>query len=415
MTESVVGSHPQRALKSPGDSLDRVVSFHALSFVTEAGEVLVGRPDEGQFVALPEDGAELLRRLVGGASVGAAAAWYGQTYGEPVAMDEFIEDLAELGFIRDDHEEVGPPPEIRFRRLAAVLLSPVSAIAVVGLVTATALALTRNSTLRPDPAQVVFSTSLLLVMLVITFGQIPLIFIHEACHVLAGKRLGLSSRLDVSNRLTYVVFETQLNGLLSVERRHRYLPLLVGMVADAAVYSFLVLAADLSSPGATLSVAAQICLALAFTVVLRVAWQFQLYLRTDLYYVASTLLRCYDLHDASKALMWNRWWNLLGKPERLVDETQWTDRDRRAGVWYGPFLFIGIATSLAIAVLASVPVVIKYATTGLHDLASGPAHYHFWDALVTLGINVTQATLLVYVARRKRRRESNRRPRLQLT
>jgi hypothetical protein len=159
---------------------------------------------------------------------------------------------------------------------------------------------------------VFFTHSLLVVQLSMIVGQLPLVFLHEAFHTLAGRRLGLRSRLGISNRYMYIVFETQMNGLLSVERRKRYLPFLAGMVCDVVELSLLGLLANATrDANGSFSLTGRIALALAFTVVIRLAWQFQLYLRTDLYYVFSTALSCHDLHDASTTLLRNRIWRLL--------------------------------------------------------------------------------------------------------
>ena len=115
-----------------------------------------------------------------------------------------------------------------------------------------------------------------------------LLFLHEGFYILAGRRLGLASRPGIGNRLTYIVFETELNGVHSVPRAQRYLPFLSGMLADGLALAALDLAAEASRhTDGSLPLAGRVCLGLAFTVVLRIAWQFQLFLRTDLYLAPS--------------------------------------------------------------------------------------------------------------------------------
>jgi hypothetical protein len=241
---------------------------------------------------------------------------------------------------------------------------------------------------------------------VITFGQIPLLFLHEGFHILAGQRLGLPSKLRMSTRITYIVLETQMNGVLSVARRRRYLPFLAGMVCDFVVLSTLGILAQLTREAdGSLSAAGRVCLALGFTVVVRLAWQFQLYLRTDLYYVFATALNCYDLHEASKALLRNRFWRLLGRHDRLADEQQWTEHDRKVAPWYGPFLVSGILALIVTAVYGSIPVVLQYAGILVKNLGAGTFTAQFWDAVFSLAINAAQVTGLVVLSRRTRRQE----------
>ncbi|MEU1883331.1 hypothetical protein ABZ470_39005 [Streptosporangium sp. NPDC020072] len=398
------------------------IAFHELSFVSEGDDVVVGRVDADSYAVLPSDGAALLREMTRGMPPEHAARWYEATYGEQVDIDEFLETLHELGFVRSgggsgdgpdgDPEESTADRRLPFRRLGEAAFSPLAwvlygAVFCVWLFTAL-----RDTGILPSPHHIFFTDSLLVVQFGIIFGQLPLVFLHEAFHMLAGRRLGLRSRLSVSNRYLYIVFETQMNGLLSVERGKRYLPFLVGMVCDVVVFSLLGLAAHLTrTADGAFSLTGRVCLALAFTVLMRFAWQFQLYLRTDLYYVFATALNCHDLHNASTALLRNRIWRLLRRPERLVDEEQWTEYDRRVGRWYGPFISLGVLAMLLITVFGSLPVAVQYVQTALRSMEGGVTTPAFWDGALGLLILVNWFVTPAYLARRKRRQARQDRPR----
>ena len=127
------------------------------------------------------------------------------------------------------------------------------------------IAASRTSAILPRPAQFYFTGSLVIVQAAVIAAQAPLLFLHEGFHVLAGRRLGLPTRMGVSNRLMYIVFETQLNGLKSVPRRARYLPFLAGLVCNGVIFCSLGLVADLTRPGSgSYSLAGRLCLALAY-------------------------------------------------------------------------------------------------------------------------------------------------------
>jgi prepilin signal peptidase PulO-like enzyme (type II secretory pathway) len=170
------------------------------------------------------------------------------------------------------------------------------------------------------------------------------------------------------------------------------------------VFAILELVADTTRrPDGQFSMIGRISLALAFTVVMRFAWQFQLYMRTDLYYVFATALNCHDLHDAGTALLRNRLWRLLGRTSRLVDEQQWTEHDRRVGRWYGPFILLGVTIMLLIAVLGSLPVVVQYFQTAAVGIRQGPLRPAFWDGVLGLVFLAILFVLPAYLAWRKRR------------
>jgi hypothetical protein len=392
---------------------EQPLQLHDLSFVSEGDEVVVGRLNTGSYAVFPADGAELLRRLGEGMPLSQASAWYERNFGEPVDVDEFATTLTELGFVREPGTERDPVRAVRRRWPGRVVFSPAAWTCYAVIAALWLLAARRNGALLPHPSQFFFAGSLVLVQAVVITAQVPLLFWHEGFHILAGRRLGLPSRMRVSNRLMYIVFETQLNGLNSVPRRARYLPFLAGLVGDGIMFCSLGLIADLSRPGSgAYPLAGRLCLALAFTVAMRMAWQLQLYLRTDLYYVFATALNCHDLHDASTALLRNRIWHALGRTHRVVDEQQWTPRDRKVAALYGPFIILGAFVMVLITVFGSFPVARQYVATIARDLVNSPLSAHFWDGLASLSFNVAQIAALIVLSRRKRRQLAGRRPHL---
>lgn len=391
--------------------LDSPVSFHRLSFVPDGDGVLVGRPDTDDFAVLPPDGAAALRRMTEGQTPAQAAAWYAEHYGEQLDMSDFLDTLGELGFVRGADEgeaqEAAPGEPVRFQRLAQVLFSR-PALCCYGLLVAAWLAVIATTPdLAPHPGQVFYTDSLLLVQLVVVFGQLPFVGLHEAFHVLAGRRLGLPSELGMGTRLYIVVFETRMNGLLTVERRKRYLPFLAGMLVDLVVVSALGLVAFAlrASDGAE-PVAGRLLLAMAFPILIRCGYQLFLFLETDVYYVFASALGCHDLHAATRALVLNRLRRVIGRPAR-VDLSQWTERDLAVARWYAPFFTVGVAVLLAMAPLVFVPLFVQTVRLLADGISSAGSGLPFWDSLVFAALNIVQiafwAWLTVRVHLRRRR------------
>ena len=185
--------------------------------------------------------------------------------------------------------------------------------------------------LLPHTDHVFFSDYLLVIELTVAFGQIPLILIHEVFHVLAARRLGVAARIGIGHRMYFVVFETVMDGLVVVPREKRYLPMLAGMLADFLIVCALTLVAALAStPGGPPSLVAGVCLALAFTTLIRFALEFLLFLRTDVYYLICTLTGTIDLHTTSTEIVANRWWRLR-RPQGAVARPGPLASQRRAG------------------------------------------------------------------------------------
>ncbi|PRY45147.1 hypothetical protein [Umezawaea tangerina] len=378
------------------------LEFHPLTFVQDRDGVTVGRFDVESYAVLPEDGAALLRRLFDGMPVAEAAAWYEAEFGEPIDMADFVEALRELEFLREDGEVVEVAP-VRYRALGRAAFSPPAWLGYAALVTAAVLVMVARPELRPHGSSVFFTPSLVAVQVVLTFTQVPAVLFHEWFHVLAGRRLGVPSKLNVSRRLYFIVFETELNGLLSVPKSKRYLPFLAGVVADVLLFSALTLVAavDDSAWGGRLA------LAIAYLVLLRLVWQSYLFLRTDLYYVLTTMAGCTNLHEAASAYLRNRFHRLPFVRKSTVDDSAFAPRDRQLAPWFALTSVAGVVFLLVTVLLAIVPVVLEFGARLWTALSGGTAGgAGFWDSAVAVLLIVVQLVLLTLVTDRRTDRTS---------
>ncbi len=373
------------------------VEMRQLTFLEEGDGVVVGCAESDAYAVLPPDGAALLR-LLGELPVDEAAARYARTYGEPVDIHDFLEAMADLGFIEvreDSHDEPSHPraaPPVRWHRAGQLLFSPVMAVLATALVAVAVVLATLDPALRPHPGMVFFSNYLVLIEVVVAVGQVPLILVHELCHVLAARRLGVHARIRVGHRLYFVVFETVMDGLVVVPRRQRYLPMLAGMTADLVLAAGLTVGAAATRGETGLAgVLSGVFLALSFTTLVRFGLEFVLFLRTDVYYLILTLTGAHDLHGTSSQIVANWCWRRLGRTERLHDPALWHATDVRAARWYTPVHLLGYALSFVMLATVLLPISWRFLATAvsriLHpDLSSGP----FYDAVLLLLLNLAQ-------------------------
>ncbi|KQV21658.1 MULTISPECIES: hypothetical protein [unclassified Kitasatospora] len=387
-----------------GPDLDRPVALHPLVYLDEGEEVTVGRVDTDSYAVLPADGAELVRLLADGLTPREAARAYERAHGESVDIADLLAGLDELGFVRTGDEP--PPPPVRWQRLGRALFSP-PAWACYLLVIAVWIAETvRVPELAPHPANVFFSPYFSVVALVLFVCQFPLILVHEAFHALAGRRLGLPSRLSFGHRLIYIVLETSLDGLVTVPRRKRYLPILAGVLADTVLTAALTLTAEATRlPGGALSGFGRLCLALAYATLLRIAWQAFLYLRTDLYVLLSTVLGCRDLHTTAMGVLRNTVRRRRGRP--LLDESAWHAVDRRAARWYSWLIVGGYAFSLTVFALGVLPAGARFVTGALDRFGGHAPLGPFIDSTVFFALAVLQLGAVAVMVRRNRRRRKS--------
>lgn len=402
---------------------DTPLRLHPLSYLADNGEVTIGRPDTDSYAIFPPDGAELVRRLQQGATPRQAADWYADEYGETIDIADVVEALYELGFVRATGageatatagEAPTAPAPVRWQRLGRALFSPVAWLCYGAVVAWAVLRMAQTPALVPSPRDLVFSDYYALIMLVMMAAAAPLIAIHEICHALAGRRLGIRSRTRMSYRFYFLVVETSLDGLVVVERRKRYLPILAGIVSDLVMISVLIILADITrGAGGTTTLASRICLAVAFAALIRVLWQFFFYLRTDIYVLISTVLNCVDLHTTSVRMLRNRVNRLLRRTDRLLDESEWHPVDRRVARWYSWLIPVGYTVSLSTFLLGVGPVFLDMITAALDRFgADGPTDSVLLiDGSVFLLMTFLQVGLALGLAVRERLRRRRSRTR----
>jgi hypothetical protein len=386
--------------------LDAPVKLHPLVYLTEGDEVTIGRRDTDSYGIFPEDGAEIVRRLEAGQPPQAVARWYEQEYGESADIEHVLAALEELELLRTEDGETGvAPAPVRWQRLGQALFSPLAWVAYAGLIAWAVIAMIRSPELVPNYRALFFTEYYTLIELGLFLGAVPLLLLHEAFHALAGRRLGIRSQLRVSRRLYYIVLETNLDGLVSVPRRKRYLPILAGVWFDVLACAMLTIAADLTrNADGGFSFAGRLCLAFAFATVLRVVWQFFFYLRTDLYALITTLLGCVDLHTTARRLLRNRFMRAIGRTGGVVSEADWHPVDRAVARWYSWLIVAGYTISIVTFVWAVLPAVYRMFAGAIGRLyGEGAAWAELLDSTVFLGLNLSQVVLTVWLALRERR------------
>jgi hypothetical protein len=392
--------------------LDQPLRLHPLTYLDEGDEVTAGRADTSSFGLFPADGAALLRQLEAGRPPADAARWYAGQYGQEVDIAGFLEVLGELGLIAAEGEQTAAGqggPRVRWQRLGRALFSPPAWAAYAALAAAAVAAVIRQPALAPSYGHLFFTrSSLVILMLGTVAGQLPLVLLHESFHALAGRRLGLNSTLRVGRRFYYVVFVTSLDGLVAVPRAKRYLPMLAGLIADTLAVAALTLAAAplLHATGAA-GLAGRLLLSMAFGGVLRFAWQFYFFLRTDLYYLATTAAGCNDLQTVARALLVNRFWRLAGRPGRMSDPAEWHPRDAAIARWYSWLMAGGYVLLTVMLVTTAFPVGARLTAIAWHELTSARSPARIADALAFLGLNFWEPALaagLAVASWRRRRR-----------
>jgi hypothetical protein len=225
-------------------------------------------------------------------------------------------------------------------------------------------------------------------------------------HVLAGRRLGLRTKVRISRRLYYVVYETALDGLVTVPRAKRFLPILAGLLADVLCLALLTLVASIThGTGPHPALIARISLALAVSTLPRIAWQFYFYLQTDIYHLISAALGCSDLQRAARHLVRRTVQRSVGRHASKTTDADFDPRDLQIARWYSPVLVVGYLFSALTFAAITGPLAWQFAarvSDSLRGARSGGAA-HRWDAAIVLALTTIQLAIAVAIAIRERR------------
>lgn len=401
------------------------VRFHPLLKRQEGEEYLVGRPETNSFLYLPPEGVALIELLEQGLTAGEAAAAFQERYGERVDVAEFLEGLAEAGFIAALDDPTGtqpgqagdPPPSsagqaprghfagisqgVAARFYTRPLLWCYGLYVAGGIL----LMLFKPGYLPRSIDQLWHPWVMLSVLTMLLCGWAQA-FLHEFSHLLAARAKGVQARMSISRRLITPVAVTDITGLYVVPPRERYLPYLAGMLTDGLIMStcFYLLAL---SDGGILPLGEMAyrfvkgLIALSAVILL---WQFQLHLRTDIYFVLANLFGARNLHtDTLRYLQ-----NLLDRLHRRSprhDLSGLPQREQRVIRLYAPILLVGLAIYWSVGFLYMyLPFLITTVRNSYHRIAAGweADPWAFGDAVFFLAVALFQVSVLAVVIIRER-------------
>lgn len=278
-----------------------------LSIQQEGAVYTVGSAERGEFYQFPEEAIEILRLLQRGEGVPSIKARLSIDGECPLDVDDFIDTLRQVGFIYEpgqgtQHAERFAAADhgggFLFRAnagLARAIFSLPAFVLYLGLMAWAFAEMVLRPELRPSLSAFHFQSNLSVTLVALLLASSLAVGFHELAHMLAAARYGIASRVTISNRLWNIVAEADLTGILSLPRARRYLPLLAGMIADLLSVSVLTLVAktviDHGGGGFPLA----LIQALILQIIITIIWQFNFYLRTDVYYLICTYMSHPDL------------------------------------------------------------------------------------------------------------------------
>jgi putative peptide zinc metalloprotease protein len=273
--------------------------FAVLSMVRDGDGYVLGSTVSRDFVAVPAIGGDVVRWLQAGYSVEECAELAARQAGEPVDVNGFVNGLTEAGLL--PAEGAGPPVVEPPRAAAAwagrsgrVLFGRAGLAVQVILAVVAVVAMVVVPPLRPRYTDVIVTGVPLLNLFVVSALAIAAGLMHEVAHVIAAAARGVPGRVSISRRMISIVYQTDLTRLWSVPRPARVVPLLAGIVSDAATVAVLVVVeATVLRGGAPLVV--HLVRAMIFVKTAGIVFQVEVFMRTDLYALFVVATGCRNL------------------------------------------------------------------------------------------------------------------------
>ena len=346
---------------------DQTVEIVAFTRQVEGSEAVIGRPETGVFLSLPVEALEIVDDLAAGRTIGEARDAFSARHGEAPDMDDLLEHLADHGLVRQAGEAIASEAVFRDqfgwipRPFAKALFGRPALTAYGLLIAAAAAAVVTSPHLLPGWRAAYFPRdTALMIFALMMLGLLTTLF-HELGHVLAARARGVSTRFGISNRLWFVVWETDMTGVWALPRRQRYLPILAGPLVDLVSASVVTLLAWSAERG-WLELSPRTLLifrALLLIYLMRLLWQAYFFVRTDYYYAITNALRCRSLMTDTEAFLRERWSRLRGRATGDALE-HLRPGERRAVRAYSFVWLFGRLVALSLLLFIQLPLFLSY-------------------------------------------------------
>lgn len=302
------------------DSLVRFYPFFLRAPEHGQEEWKVGLENSNIAIEISIEGTRAIQELQAGKSLAETASILHQEYGEIIDLVDLVQELAELSLVECiDGYQFAPPERIGQALLQRIppgavawLYSRVTLLIFTAFILMGPLLLILQPALRPGAQDLLWSPSYTLDLLTLLILTPLLLFKHELGHLLAARAKGLPAELTFGSRLFYLVAVSRIGAIWKRSRFERLVIYSAGMANDcitASLCIFMLLAASHGVLFLTPSLAALLRL-LIISEYLGVAWEFQIFLKTDVYHIFTEITGRHDLPERASALF--RSWRHLG-------------------------------------------------------------------------------------------------------
>ena len=357
------------------------VRLRPLSSRRDGDGWVVGRPETGDFIAVPDVAQRVITLLGEGRTVDEAAARLRAETGTQFAVADFVAALDDLGFVGsvDDVARANGPdirPSLPWLRPAHVrwLLHPLAPLLAAGFAVVVVVMIALHPALTPSYHVLVWNRHAGLVLAVDAAIGWSLVLLHELAHLATARAANAPARISLSTRLQFLVAQTDVSGVWAAPRRSRMSVYLAGIAVNIGVAGTFLLILGLAEPrGLTRSLLA---VAVAESL-LTLPMQLMVFMRTDLYFVLQDLSGCANLYADGSAYLAYLGHETAGRVRPAAGRGPDPTRDRRPAErrairGYSVILLVGTVICLAVEFTVSLPALILLLVRTVSEIGASP-------------------------------------------
>lgn len=387
-------------------SLESQITLYPLSIQKDKKNFIVEEPVSGDFFEMPVICIDAIKRINEGQPLRDIENELKEKYpNEQVDMIEFGGQLLDLGLVQEvDGNKVNQTKEAQSSdgftwipyQVGRFFFNRVTNKIYLLLFLMNVSLMVWNRELFPHYQAIFLFDSMTLNIITYMSISLFIIIIHEFGHILAIRSYDLPTKLDIGNRLIFVVFETDLTAAWKLAPKQRNSLYFAGMSLEQTIV-FIALTIQIIFPEAN-AIFIGILGIVVFDIFIKTLYQCCFYMKTDVYYFVENLTGCYNLMESGKQFL-SKWLPFLKEDLR---DTEAFEEEYKAVRMYSVFYIAGILLTFSLFVFYFIPQVYYAYSYVFSNLFHSTTPSAFWDAIAFLGQTVLLLSLFLYTTRKSR-------------
>jgi putative peptide zinc metalloprotease protein len=385
------------------------ITLHPLSFRKEKTNFIVENTRIGEFYEMTAICVDALKMLQAKVGLKEIEEILSQQYTEEdIDLIDFTNQLIELDIVSEVdgvelNRDLKDQSDLGFHWIPATLgklfFNRYTTIMYFCMLISSLLIFIFNPDLIPHYKDIFVFDLMIQNVLVIISITIVLVIVHEMGHVLAIRAENLHTQLEIGHRLFFAVLETDLTQAWKLPPSKRNKLFLAGMYIDILViFISLIFSLWLKSNSLFVGILGIVI----FNTIIRMIYQFCIYMKTDVYYIIENITGCYNLMENGRNYLSN-WLPFFNKDST----TESFPGEEKAVRKFAFFYLTGVIITIAIIAYYYIPQLVFAVNQFMLPGFSHPiSSLRFWDSAVFLLQIILVLGLLLYSWSKKYRYSS---------